>query len=157
MLWDQHRERWAVGDAVVRRITYCKFRELTAGMTDEDMARIGRLNAKRMSGATLTQEETDTLTEIASRWPIDGLRGACFIPPVSAEGCRVKLAQMARKDSERLEEILDDCITPSIDEKDVTDPLALALVRTGGLGIDIADMTVGQGYAVAAMLTPGGQ
>ncbi|MBQ6357395.1 MAG: hypothetical protein IJI97_00365 [Clostridia bacterium] len=124
-------------------------------MTDEDMARIGRLNAKRMSGATLTQEETDTLTEIASRWPIDALRGACFVPPVSAEGCRVKLAQMPRKDSERLEEILDDCITPSIDEKDVTDPLALALVRTGGLGIDIADMTVGQGYAIAAMLTGG--
>ena len=36
MLWDQHRERWAVGDVTVRRITYCKFRELTAGMTDED-------------------------------------------------------------------------------------------------------------------------
>jgi hypothetical protein len=108
-----------------------------------------------MSGVQLTAEETDTLTEIASRWPIDALRGACFVPPISAQGCRAKLAQMARADSEKLEALLDDCITPSIDEKDVTDPLALALVRTGGLGIDMADMTVGQGYAIAAMLTGG--
>ena len=157
MLWDQHRERWTIGGTTIRRITYCKFRELTAGMTDEDMARIGRLNAKRMSGAQLSAEETDTLAEIAGRWPIDALRGACFIPPVSAEGAREIIAQMPRKDSERLEELLDDCITPSIEESDISDPLALALVRTGGLGIDIADMTVGQGYAVAAMLTPGGQ
>ena len=155
MLWDQHRERWAVGDAIVRRITYTKFRELTAGMTDEDMARIGRLNAKRMSGAQLSAEETDALAEIAGRWPIDALRGACFVPPVSAEGAREIIAQMPRKDSERLEDILDDCITPSIDEKDIRDPLALALVHTGGLGIDIADMTVGQGYAIAAMLSGG--
>ena len=155
MLWDQHRERWTIGGTTIRRITYCKFREITADMTDEDMARIGRLNAKRMSGAQLSAEETDTLAGIAAKWPIDALRGACFIPPVSAEGAREIIAQMARKDSEKLEELLDECITPSIDEADITDPLALALVRTGGLGIDVADMTVGQGYAVAAMLTGG--
>lgn len=156
MLWDQHRDRWAVGDVTVRRITYCKFRELTAGaVTEEELGRIGYLTTKRQSGATLSPEETEELTEIASRWPIDGLRGACFIPPVSAEGCRDKLAQMARKDSERLEEILDACITPDIPKEDVTDPLALALVRTGGLGIDAADLTVGQGFAIAAMLTGG--
>lgn len=158
MLWDQHRERYAVGDITVRRITYCKFRELTAeAMTEEEMGRIGYLTTKRQSGAELSPEETADLSEIAARWPIDGLRGACFIPPISAQACRDVLAQMPRKDSECLEEILDDCITPLIPQEDVTDPLALALVRTGGLGIDAADMTVGQGFAIAAMLAPGGQ
>ena len=71
MLWDQHRERWAIGGTTIRRITYCKFRELTAGMTDEDMARIGRLNAKRMSGAQLSAEETDTLAVVTMRFERD--------------------------------------------------------------------------------------
>lgn len=157
MLWDQHRERYAVGDAVARRITYWKFRELTAGMTDEEMARIGRINAKRESGAQLTEEEQRTLTETAAKWPVDDLRGACLIPPTDGAGCRRLLAEMPRAQSERLEAILDDCITPNIPKEDVLDPLALALVRTGGLGIDAADMTVGQGFAIAAMLAPGGQ
>lgn len=154
MLWDQHRERWTAGGYTVRRITYCKFTEITADMTAEDMARIGRLNAKREGGTPLTAEEQGTLTKIAAKWPVDALRGACFIPPVSAEGAQEIIATMARRDSEKLEAILDECITPSIPQEDVSDPLALALVRTGGLGIDIADMTVGQGYAVAAMLAP---
>ena len=155
MLWDQHRERYAVGDVTVRRITYWKFREITAGaMTEEELGKVGYLNTKRQSGATLTREETDTLTDIASRWPVDDLRGACFIPPISGAACREKLAGMARRDSEELERILDDCITPCIAKEDITDPLALALVRTGGLGIDTADMTVGQGYAIATMLAP---
>ena len=154
MLWDQHRERWTAGGYTVRRITYCKFTEITADMTAEDMARIGRLNAKREGGTPLTAEEQGTLTEIAAKWPVDALRGACFIPPVSAERAQEIIATMARRDSEKLEAILDECITPSIPQEDVSDPLALALVRTGGLGIDIADMTVGQGYAVAAMLAP---
>lgn len=154
MLWDQHRDRWAVGGHTVRRITYCKFAEITAGMTAEDMARIGRLNAKREGGTPLTAEEQDTLTAIAAKWPVDALRGACFVPPVSAQGAQEIIAQMARRDSEELERILDECITPSIPQEDIADPVALALVRTGGLGIDIADMTVGQGYAVAAMLAP---
>ena len=154
MLWDQHRERYAVGDIIARRITYCKFRELTAGMTDEDMARIGRLNAKRESGAGLTEEEQRTLTEIAAKWPVDDLRGACLVPPADGERCRQMLAELPRAQSERLEAILDDCITPSIPKEDVMDPLALALVRTGGMGIDMADMTAGQGFAIAAMLAP---
>ena len=154
MLWDQHRERYECGGYTVRRITYCKFREITSNMTDEDMARIGRLNAKRESGATLTQEETDTMSEIASRWPVDALRGACFVPPVSEGRCRDILARMPRRESEELEQVLDEYITPKIPQEDCLDPLALALVRTGGLGIDVADMTVGQGYAIAAMLAP---
>lgn len=154
MLWDQHRERYECGGRTVRRITYCKFRELTASVSDEDMARIGRLNAKRESGVTLSQEETDTLAAIAAKWPVDALRGACFVPPVSGEGCRSILAGMPRADSERLEAILDDCITPNIPQEDCLDPVALALIRTGSIGIDIADMTVGQGYAIAAMLAP---
>lgn len=154
MLWDQHRERWSAAGYTVRRVTYCKFRELTAGISAEDMARIGRLNAKRESGATLTQEDTEALTAIASKWPVDALRGACFIPPVSAEECRHILAELPRASSEALEKILDDYITPKMPQEDCLDPLALVLVRTGGLGIDMADMTVGQGYAVAAMLAP---
>lgn len=154
MLWDQHRERYEVGGTLCRRITYWKFRELTAGMTDEDMARIGRLNAKRESGAELTTDEQRTMTEIAAKWPVDELRGACLIPPTDGEGCRRILAELPRAQSEKLEAILDDCITPSISKEDIADPLALALVRTGGLGIDTADMTVGQGFAIAAMLSP---
>ena len=154
MLWDQHRERFAVGEILARRITYWKFRELTAGMTDEDMARIGRLNAKRESGDGLTPEEQRTITEIAAKWPVDDLRGACLIPPTDGAGCRRILAELPRAQSEKLEAILDDCITPSIPKEDILDPLALALVRTGGLGIDAADMTAGQGFAIAAMLSP---
>lgn len=154
MLWDQHRERYAAEGYTLRRITYCRFRELTATVSAEDMARIGRLNAKRESGATLSPEETDTLAEIASKWPVDALRGACFIPPVSAGRCREILAELPRHASEEMEQVLDDFITPKIPQEDCLDPVALALVRTGGLGIDIADMTVGQGYAVAAMLAP---
>ena len=85
MLWDQHRERFEAGGYIIRRITYCKFRELTRGITNKDMATIGRLNAKRESGATLDAEETATLTELAGKWPVDDLRGACFIPEVFPE------------------------------------------------------------------------
>jgi hypothetical protein len=59
---------------------------------------------------------------------------------------------LPRKESEDLERILDMCITPEIPEADIADPLALALVASGGLGIDTADMTVGQGLAIATML-----
>lgn len=154
-MWDQHRERYALGQYTARRITYWKFRDLTASMTDEDMARIGRLNAKRESGATLTPEEQNALAETAGRWPLHELRGACMIPPMTAEEIRAALASMPRAESERAEGILDELIVPTIPEKDVTDPLALALVGTGGLGIDTADMTVGQGFAIAAMLSKG--
>lgn len=154
MLWDQHRERCEIGGYTVRRITYCRFTELTRTVSSEDMARIGRLNAKRESGAQLTQEETDTISQIASRWPIDALRGACFVPPVSAGACREIIAELPRHASEEMEHVLDDYVTPNIPQEDCLDPLALALVRTGGLGIDVADMTVGQGYAIAAMLAP---
>lgn len=154
MLWDQHRERFKTGTVTARRIPYCKFRELTAGLSAEDMAKLGRINAKRESGAQLTQEETDTLSAIASRWPIDDLRGACLIPPMDGAGCRELLGSLPRQQSEQLEKVLDEFITPNIPAQDCTDPLALLLVRTGGLGIDIADMTVGQGYAIAAMLAP---
>lgn len=155
MLWDQHRERYEAGGYVIRRITYCKFRELTKGVTNEDMARIGRLNAKRESGATLTPEETDTLTEIAGKWPVDALRGACFIPPVSGTDTQEILAGLPRAVSEDLEKKLDEYITPEISADDAQDPLAVLLVATGGLGIDFADMTVGQGYAITAMLKGG--
>lgn len=155
MLWDQHRERYECGGYTIRRITYCKFRELTSAVTDEDMARIGRLNSKRESGAVLDDEETATLTEIAGRWPVDDLRGACFVPPVSGERCREILATMPRALSEDMERMLDQYITPEIPAKDTTDPTALLLVATGGLGIDIADMTVGQGFAIVAMLKGG--
>lgn len=155
MLWNQHRERYECGGYTIRRVPYCIFRELTASVTNEDMARIGRLNAKRESGATLTQEETDTLTEIASRWPVDALRGACFVPPVSADRAREIIAELPRSQSEDLEAMLDQYTVPEIPMEDTADPLASVLVATGGLGIDIADMTVGQGYAIVAMMKGG--
>lgn len=155
MLWNQHRERYECGGYTIRRVPYCIFRELTASVTNEDMARIGRLNAKRESGATLTQEETDTLTEIASRWPVDALRGACFVPPVSADKAREIIAELPRNQSEALEAMLDQYTVPEIPMEDTADPLASVLVATGGLGIDIADMTVGQGYAIVAMMKGG--
>ena len=156
MLWDQHRERYEAGGYTVRRITYCKFRELTKDVTDEDMARIGRLNAKRESGATLDADETATLTEIAGKWPVDNLRGACFIPPVSGAQAQEILASLPRRISEDLERKLDEYTTPEIPTDDTADPLAVLLVATGNTGIDMADMTVGQGYAIVAMLTKGG-
>lgn len=154
-LWDQHRERFQAGGYIIRRIPYFKFRELTASVTNEDMARIGRLNAKRESGATLSDEETATLTELAAQWPIDALRGASFVPPVSAEEARRILAELPRATSEILEKKLDEYITPEIPQEDTTDPLAIVLVATGGLGIDAADMTIGQGYAAVAMMKGG--
>lgn len=156
MLWDQHRERYEAGGYVIRRITYCKFRELTKDVTDEDMARIGRLNAKRESGATLDAEETAVLAELAGKWPVDDLRGACFVPPVSGEACRKIIADMPRRLSEDLEQMLDQYITPEIPTDDTADPLAVLLVATGNTGIDMADMTVGQGYAIVAMMAKGG-
>ena len=155
MLWDQHRVRYEAGGIQARHVTYCRFMEITRDVPPEDLARIGRLNAKRQSGETLTQEETDTLTAIAARWPLDELRGACLIPPRTAQGTRDLLASMPRAASEELEAILDRCASPEIDEADLADPLALALVRTGGLGIDMADMTAGQGMAVARILGGG--
>ena len=157
MLWDQHRERYECGGYTIRRITYCKFRELTKGVTDEDMARIGRLNAKRESGAQLDADETATLTEIAGKWPVDDLRGACFIPPVSGAQAQEILASLPRRISEDLERKLDEYTTPEIPTDDTTDPLAVLLVATGNTGIDMADMTVGQGYAIVAMMTRGGE
>ena len=155
MLWDQHRERYEAGGYIIRRIPYFKFRELTASMTEEDMAKIGRLNAKRESGATLSEEETASLTEIAAKWPIDELRGASFVPPVSGAEAQRILAQLPRNLSEALEKKLDEYITPEIHKEDTADPLAVLLVATGGLGIDAADMTVGQGYAIVAMMKGG--
>ena len=152
MLWDQHRDRFTAGGYTARRIAYWKFRELTASVSSDDLARIGRLNAKRESGDPLTAEEQNALMELASHWPVGALRGACLIPPVTAEECTRILAELPRAESEALEAILDMCITPEIPEADITDPLALALVATGGLGIDTADMTVGQGLAIATML-----
>ena len=157
MLWDQHRERYEAGGYVIRRITYCKFREITKDVTDEDMARIGRLNAKRESGAQLDAEETATLTEIAGKWPVDDLRGACFIPPVSGAQAQEILASLPRRISEDLERKLDEYTTPEIPTDDTADPLAVLLVATGNTGIDMADMTVGQGYAIVAMMTKEGQ
>lgn len=156
MLWDQHRERYECGGYIIRRVPYFKFRELTAHVTNEDMARIGRLNAKRESGATLDAEETAILAELAGKWPVDDLRGACFVPPVSGEACRKIISDMPRRLSEDLEQMLDQYITPEIPKEDTTDPLAVLLVATGGLGIDCADMTVGQGYAIVAMLSAKG-
>ena len=155
MLWDQHRERYEAGGYVIRRIPYFRFRELTASVSEEDMAKIGRLNAKRESGATLSSEETATLTEIAGKWPVDDLRGAAFVPPVSGAEVREILANMPRKLSEALELKLDEFITPEIPKEDTEDPLAVLLVATGGLGIDCADLTVGQGYAIVAMMKGG--
>lgn len=156
MLWDQHRERYEAGGYVIRRVTYCKFRELTKDVTDEDMARIGRLNAKRESGAVLDEQETAVLTELAGKWPVDALRGACFIPPVSGQRAQEILADLPRAVSEDLERKLDEYTTPEIPAEDTQDPLAVLLAATGGLGIDVADMTVGQGYAIVAMLTAKG-
>lgn len=157
MLWDQHRVRYEVGGVTVRFVTYTKFMEIirASEITDADMAAIGRLNAKRQSGDTLTQEETDRLTTLAARWPLDELRGACLVPPRTAQETRDLLASMPRRESEELEAILDKCAGPDIDKDDVADPLALALIRTGGLGIDMADMTAGQGMAVAEILGGG--
>ena len=154
MLWDQHRDRWTVGELKVRRVTYTKFRELTRDFPQEDLARIGRLNAKRDSGAPLTEEEQASLAEIASRWPVDALRGACMIPPIDGAGVRDLLASLPRRTSEALEKVLDRCIVPEIPAEDVTDPLAILLASRGALGIDIADLTAGQGLALTAMLTP---
>lgn len=137
---------------MIRRIPYFKFREITASVTEEDMAKIGRLNAKRESGATLSPEETATLTEIASKWPVDELRGASFVPPVSGAEAQKILAQMPRNLSEALEQKLDEFITPEIPKEDTEDPLAVLLIATGGLGIDCADLTIGQGYAIVAMM-----
>ena len=154
MLWDQHRERYEIAGHTARRITYCKFTELTRHISTEDMATIGRLNAKRLSGDTLTQEETDRLTAIATKWPQDDLRGACLIPPTTGAEVRRILAELPRAQSEELERSLDACATPEIPQEDLQDPLALQLAARGGLGIDLADMTVGQGYAIIAMPTP---
>ena len=156
VLWDQHRERYEAGGYVIRRVTYCKFRELTKDVTDEDMARIGRLNAKRESGAVLDEQETAVLTELAGKWPVDALRGACFTPPVSGQRAQEILADLPRAVSEDLERKLDEYTTPEIPAEDTQDPLAVLLAATGGLGIDVADMTVGQGYAIVAMLTAKG-
>lgn len=154
MLWDQHRDRFRVGEYTARRITYTKYTELTADISDADMAALGRLNAKRESGDTLTQEETDRLTALALRWPIDALRGACLIPPVPGDEVGGILASMPRKESEELERILDMCITPDMKKEEITDPLAVQLAARGGLGIDMADLTVGQGLALIALLSP---
>ena len=152
MLWTEHRDRVQVGGRTIRRLPYWAFREITAGFPAEDLARIGRLNAKRESGAQLTAEEQDTLMELAGRWPVDALRGACFIPPVSGEEARRILAELPRHDSEELEKALDVFITPTVPtEQDIKDPLAVVLVATGGLGIDTADLTAGQGIAVGMM------
>lgn len=156
VLWDQHRERYEAGGYVIRRVTYCKFRELTKDVTDEDMARIGRLNAKRESGAVLDEQETAVLTELAGKWPVDALRGACFVPPVSGQRAQEILADLPRAVSEDLERKLDEYTTPEIPAEDTQDPLAVLLAATGGLGIDVADMTVGQGYAIVAMMAKGG-
>ena len=155
MLWDQHRERYEAGGYVIRRIPYFRFRELTASVSDEDMAKIGRLNAKRESGATLSEEETASLTEIAGKWPVDELRGASFVPPVTGQEVQRILAELPRGISEALEAKLDEFITPEVSKEDTEDPLAVLLIATGGLGIDCADLTIGQGYAIVAMMKGG--
>ena len=87
--------------------------------------------------------------DLASRWPVDELRGACFIPPISGAEARTILAQMPREESENLEKALDVFITPTVPtDRDTEDPLAIVLVATGNLGIDTADMTAGQGIAI---------
>ena len=150
MLWTEHRDRVRVGEYTIRRLTYWAFKEITAAFPASDLGRIGRLNAKRESGAPLTSEEQETLMELAGKWPVDELRGACFIPPVSGEEAQRILAQMPRAESEELEKALDVFITPTTPtESEVKDPLAVLLVATGGLGIDTADMTAGQGIAIS--------
>ena len=149
MLWTEHRDRVQAGGRTIRRLPYWAFKEITASFPAEDMAKIGRLNAKRESGVQLTAEEQEKLMDLASRWPVDELRGACFIPPVSGEETRLILAQMPREESENLERALDVFITPTAPtEADTEDPLAIILVATGNLGIDTADMTAGQGIAI---------
>jgi len=148
-LWTEHRDRVQAGGRTIRRLPYWAFKEITASFPAEDMAKIGRLNAKRESGAPLTAEEQEKLMELAGQWPVDALRGACFIPPVSGEEARAILAQMPRAESEELEKALDVFITPTTPtEADTQDPLAIILVATGGLGIDTADLTAGQGIAI---------
>lgn len=149
MLWTEHRDRVQAGGRTIRRLPYWAFKEITASFPAEDLARIGRLNAKRESGAQLTAEEQEKLMDLASRWPVDELRGACFIPPISGEETRQILAQMPREESENLEKALDVFITPTVPtDRDTEDPLAIVLVATGNLGIDTADMTAGQGIAI---------
>lgn len=149
MLWTEHRDRVQAGGRTIRRLPYWAFKEITASFPAEDLGRIGRLNAKRDSGVALTEEEQQTLLELASRWPVDELRGACFIPPVSGAEARTILAQMPREESENLEKALDAFITPTVPtDRDTEDPLAVILVATGNLGIDTADMTAGQGIAI---------
>ena len=156
MFWTEHRDRVQVGGRTIRRLPYWAFKEITATFPTEDLGRIGRLNAKRESGAPLTSEEQETLMELAGKWPVDALRGACFIPPVSGEEAQRILAQMPRAESEELEKALDVFITPTAPtEADTKDPLAIILVATGGLGIDTADLTAGQGLAITLMA--GGQ
>lgn len=154
MLWDQHRDRFEAGGHTARRITYAKFTELTREISTEEMAALGRFNAKRASGDMLDEEETARLQAIAVKWPQDALRGACLIPPVTGEEMRRILAELPRAQSEELERVLDYCVTPDIPEADIKDPLAILLISRGGLGIDIADMTVGQGMAVIKLLAP---
>lgn len=154
MLWTQHTERYTVGGHTARRVPYFAFKQLTAGITTEDMAAVGRLNAKRASGAVLDQAETDRLTEIASRWPVDALRGACMLPPMTAQEVTAMLDAMPRAQAQEAEAVLDMCATPDVPEDELTDPLAVLLVARGLLAIDPADITVGQGYAITAMLAP---
>ena len=149
MLWTEHRDRVQAGGRTIRRLPYWAFKEITASFPAEDMAKIGRLNAKRESGVALTTEEQEKLMDLASRWPVDELRGACFIPPVSGAEARLILAQMPREESENLEKALDAFITPTVPtDRDTEDPLAVILVATGNLGIDTADLTAGQGIAI---------
>lgn len=154
MLWNQHRDRYTIGEYVVRNIPYLAFTEITRVMTNEEMAAIGRLNAKRASGDALDEDELARLQAIAVKWPQDDLRGACMIPPRTGAEVRQLLADLPRRQSEDLEALLDRCATPDIPQDDLQDPLAIQLLARGGLGIDIADITVGQGMAIIQMLTP---
>lgn len=154
-LWEQHRERYEAGGVTVRRITYLDFQRITDGLiTEEEFAVLGRFNAKKESGATPTSEETARMSAIASKWPVRELKAQCFVPPVTPEEADRILGELSHRDALYIESCLERCISPDIPEADITDPLAIVLVASGGLGIDIADMTVGQGMAVVAMLTP---
>ena len=154
MLWNQHRDRYTVGEYTVRNIPYLAFKDLTREITTEEWADLGYLNAKRASGDTLTGEETAKLQAIAVKWPQDDLRGACMIPPRTGAEVRQLLADLPRHQSEDLEALLDRCVTPDIPADDLTDQLAIQLLARGGLGIDIADMTVGQGMAILKLFAP---
>lgn len=154
MLWSQHRDRYTVGEYTARAIPYLAFTEITRCITTEEMAAIGRLNAKRASGDALTEDELARLQAIAVKWPQDDLRGACMIPPRTGEEVRRLLADLPRHQSEDLEALLDRCATPDIPQDDLQDPLAIQMLARGGLGIDIADITVGQGMAIIQMLAP---